>query len=79
MATQYQQVPVRLNDRWDLISFRTFGNEYYAEEFLKINQQYAYVAIFNQPGQVGLLLNKPNISTTRQVSTVDWADTLQIA
>lgn len=57
-------------DRWDLISFNVFNNEYYASEINEANPQYIYTAVFNQ----GIQIFIPHIPQVTPITTQLWGN-----
>lgn len=57
-------------DRWDLISFNVFNNEYFASEINEANPQFIYTAVFDQ----GIPITIPNIPMATPITTQMWGN-----
>lgn len=55
-------------DRWDLISFNVFNNEFFAAQINEANPQYVYTAVFPQ----GVPINIPPIPQVTSITTQMW-------
>lgn len=59
MARTYR---TQLMDTWDIISKRLFDSEFFINELIKANPQFAEVAFFSD----GVMLNVPKVNTASQ-------------
>lgn len=65
MPKSYKTV---LGDTWDLIAFKTFGNERYANRIIESNLQHKGVVIFS----AGIDLIIPDIETPSETGLPPW-------
>lgn len=55
-------------DTWDLIAYKTLGNEYLMSELIDANSAYRETAIFS----AGITLTIPDIPESKQTSLPPW-------
>lgn len=65
MAVTYTTIQ---GDRWDVISFRLFGSEFYTNDLFEANTDYADVAIFS----AGIVLNVPDVVVEQAQLIAPW-------
>lgn len=55
-------------DTWDLIAYKTMGNEKYAKEFIEANPEHIYTVVFS----AGLKIKIPEIPSPTNTSLPPW-------
>jgi hypothetical protein len=58
-----------------MISFKLFGNEYYVDQLINVNQRWIYTQTFDQ----GVVLQVPKVLVPVSVSTVVWGSIVRLS